>query len=95
MKNRSTFFSKAYLKLFISACFMVLLLFIAVNPVTAASPKIRLDRNVCTVKKGNSIRLHAKILKKKYKKRKIIWSSTKKKCSYGFKKRRDQGEKEW
>ena len=78
MKNRCTFISKIYLKLLISACFMVLLLSVAITPVTAASAKIRLDRNVCTVKKGKSIRLHAHILKKKYKKRKIIWSSTKK-----------------
>lgn len=93
MKNRSTFFSETYLKLVFSACLMVLLLFIAANPVTAASPKIRLDRNVCTVKKGKSIRLRAKILKKKYKKRKIIWSSTKKSVATVSKKGVIRGKK--
>ena len=78
MKNRSALFSGTYLKILFSACFMVIILLFAAHPVKAASPKIALDRTVFTVKKGKSIRLYANILKKKYKKKKIVWSSSKK-----------------
>ena len=57
---------------------MVVFILFTVRPVKAASPKIVLDRSVFTVKKGKSTRLYARILKKKYKKRKIVWSSSKK-----------------
>ena len=57
---------------------MVIFLLYAPHSVKAATPKIALDRSVFTVKKGKSIRLYANILKKKYKKKKIVWSSSKK-----------------
>ncbi len=93
MKSRNTSFSETYLKLFFSACFMVLLLLVSANHVMAASSKIRLDRSVCTVNKGKNIRLHAKILKKKYKKRKIVWSSSKKSVASVSKKGVIRGKK--
>ena len=78
MRNRSGLFSGTWHKILLSACFMVLIILFTVRPVKAASPKITLDRTVFTVKKGKSIRLHATVLKKKFSKRKIIWSSSRK-----------------